>query len=256
MAATRRSRGVATAPSRAVRPTAAGRPPSRRTPRRRPSSTRAPRRRGFAARSLVGKSRPSSSGRAPIARIQHGPAPAPTKTCGLPGATCTKSHARSGRSSPSSSSRHSPPRTRKSSCAASEWYFAFGWPGRSTWMFTPMLREHRLGRLEQDPEPGDGRSNAGASATLRTRSRSMRQEPTGCQAVLSSVRASSRAERAARRPDRRAVRGARDGLTTRPRARRSPPPGPGQPVASTIALTSRWPPHSGVSSSSIRPHGG
>jgi RNA polymerase sigma factor (sigma-70 family) len=43
------------------------------------------------------------------------PSPAPTKMCPVSGGQWTKSHARSRRSSPSISSRHSPVRTRKSS---------------------------------------------------------------------------------------------------------------------------------------------
>ncbi len=58
------------------------------------------------------------------------PSPAPTKMCSVHGGQCTKSHAFSARSWPSTISRHSPERTRKSSCASSPWYMPLGSPGR------------------------------------------------------------------------------------------------------------------------------
>src|SRR5437588_211871 len=64
--------------------------------------------------------------RPPVMKTTHGPSPAPTNTCSVPGGQCTKSHARSVRSSPSISSRHSPARTRKSSRFDSAWYIPLG----------------------------------------------------------------------------------------------------------------------------------
>ena len=58
--------------------------------------------------------------------------------CSVPAGQCTKSQARSGRSTPSMITRHSPESTRKSSWASSEWYFPFGSPGCSTWMLIPI----------------------------------------------------------------------------------------------------------------------
>ena len=55
-------------------------------------------------------------------KITHGPSPAPTKMWSVSGGQWTKSHAFSGRSSPSISSRHSPASTRNSSGSASRWY--------------------------------------------------------------------------------------------------------------------------------------
>src|SRR6266516_2943883 len=68
----------------------------------------------------------------PVMKMTHGPSPVPTKTCPVPGGQCTKSHARSGRSSPSTRSKHSPARTRKSSCFDSARYIPLGLPGSST----------------------------------------------------------------------------------------------------------------------------
>ena len=48
------------------------------------------------------------------------------------GRQCTKSHCRSGRSSPSMISSASPARTRKSSWSTSQWYMDIGSPGSST----------------------------------------------------------------------------------------------------------------------------
>ena len=61
------------------------------------------------------------SRREPIISTAHGRSPAPTKTCSVPAGQCTKSHWRSGRSSPSMIAMHSPCNTRKSSCTGSEW---------------------------------------------------------------------------------------------------------------------------------------
>ena len=57
----------------------------------------------------------------PTSRSTQGPSPAPTNTCSVPGGQCTKSHVRSGRSCSSTSRRHSPESTRKSSCSSSRW---------------------------------------------------------------------------------------------------------------------------------------
>src|SRR5688572_23084306 len=67
----------------------------------------------------------------------HGPSPAPTKTCSVIGGQCTKSQALRRLSCPSTTRRHSPESTRKSSCASSAWYMQFGSPGRRIPMFTP-----------------------------------------------------------------------------------------------------------------------
>ena len=61
------------------------------------------------------------STRAPTDTITHEPVPAPTIVCFVPGGQWTKSHARSGRSSPSTSRSASPETTRKSSWSASQW---------------------------------------------------------------------------------------------------------------------------------------
>src|SRR5438128_632881 len=83
---------------------------------------------------------PSPRPRAPTIRIVHGPSPAPTNTCSVHAGQWTKSQAFSGRSSPSTSSRHSPESTRKSSSHSSPWYMQLGWPGFSTWMLMPISR--------------------------------------------------------------------------------------------------------------------
>src|SRR6266536_2316287 len=56
---------------------------------------------------------PSPALRAPTPTNTHGPSPVATKTCSLQGGQCTKSHALSGRSSPSTRRRNSPRSTRK-----------------------------------------------------------------------------------------------------------------------------------------------
>src|SRR3954453_8228426 len=66
--------------------------------------------------------------RAPRARTRQVPFPAPTITCFASGGQWTKSHCRSGRSSPSMTSVASPERTRKSCWSDSQWYIAIGSP--------------------------------------------------------------------------------------------------------------------------------
>ena len=110
---------------------------TRRTPPcRRASPSR--RRRRAAARAPTRDRRRRRLARAPTARIAHGPSPAPTKTCSVQAGQWTKSQARSRRSSPSISSRHSPESTRKSSWSSSPWYMQAGWPGSSTPMLIPI----------------------------------------------------------------------------------------------------------------------
>src|SRR5437764_15304538 len=83
----------------------------------------------------------------------HGVSPVPTNVCRVPAGQCTKSQARSDRSSSSRSSRQMPERTRKSSCADSAWYMPDGLPGSSTASVKPRLREHlrlEVGSLGED----------------------------------------------------------------------------------------------------------
>ena len=105
------------------------------------SSTPAPCR---SAVSFADRRTPRPFRRAPTPRTTHGPSPAPTKTCSVHGGQWTKSHARKRRSSPSTISRHSPARTRKSSCASSPWYMRSARPGWRTPMPTPSCRSARL----------------------------------------------------------------------------------------------------------------
>src|SRR5437016_8665595 len=70
-------------------------------------------------------------------KMTHGPSPVPTNEWLVRGGQWTKSQALSGRSSSSIRSRHSPARTRKSSCADSRWYRPPGWPGCRTPIVKP-----------------------------------------------------------------------------------------------------------------------
>src|SRR5689334_6134427 len=79
----------------------------------------------------------SPPARPPIASSAQGPSPAPTNTCSVQAGQCTKSHALRRRSWPSTSSRHSPESTRKSSCSSSPWYMHDGWPGARIPMLIP-----------------------------------------------------------------------------------------------------------------------
>ena len=74
------------------------------------SASRSPRRRRGAARPRSATYMSSSLGlpRAPAMNTTHGPSPAPTKMCSVIDGQWTKSHAFRRRSSPSTSSRHSP----------------------------------------------------------------------------------------------------------------------------------------------------
>ena len=69
--------------------------------------------------------------------MTHGPVPAPTIMWPVRGGQWTKSHRRSGRSSPSITSSASPETTRKSSWSASQWYMPIDSPGSSANMWTP-----------------------------------------------------------------------------------------------------------------------
>ena len=71
--------------------------------------------RAVALRDFVGGETERVVLRAPTAITRHGPLPAPTITCFVFGGQCTKSHARSCRSSPSTIRTASPETTRKSS---------------------------------------------------------------------------------------------------------------------------------------------
>src|SRR5256886_448642 len=99
--------------------------------------------------------------------IPHGSSPAPTKTWFVPGGQWTKSQACSGRSSPSTSSRHSPNRTRKSSCWFSRWYMQAGWPGSSTPMLIPSCSNDGS-PSNTVPEPNFSCSNQRASFAFTT----------------------------------------------------------------------------------------
>src|SRR4051794_17385921 len=112
-------------------------------------------------------------------KMTHGPSLVPTKVCRVPGGQWTKSHARSSRSSSSTSSRHVPASTRKSSWLDSAWYMPVGLPGSSTASVNPTCSNccgSSSGRCEstrpllsktQRPPNASFRSHA-ASATLTT----------------------------------------------------------------------------------------
>src|SRR5438128_3469822 len=75
-------------------------------------------------------------------------------TCFVSGGQCTKSHGRSGRSSPSTIRSASPESTRKSSWSASQWYIPIGSPGSSTMRLTPSCGKYAS---STSPQPVNGR---------------------------------------------------------------------------------------------------
>src|SRR6266704_397213 len=77
-------------------------------------------------------------------KMTHGTSPVPTNEWLVPGGQWTKSHALSARSSSSIKSRHSPARTRKSSCADSRWYRPPDWPGCRTPIVKPTCGKETL----------------------------------------------------------------------------------------------------------------
>ena len=96
--------------------------------------------------------------------------------CFVPGGQCTKSHARSGRSSPSTINSASPASTRKSSWSASQWYIPIDSPGSRTREVDADLRELRLA-LEVADGAAPGRDATARRGRLARTSRLLRDEP-------------------------------------------------------------------------------
>src|SRR3954447_23179979 len=149
-------------------------------------------------------------------KMTQGPSPVPTKVWRVPGGQWTKSHARSGRSSSSISSRHSPASTRKSSCDDSAWYIPVGFPGSSTasvkpsWANCcgstpgPIASTRPLLSNTQRPPKASWRSQA-ASATLTTNHPGevgASPEPTSSRRASSTITSSSLRRGFAGDPDR------------------------------------------------------
>src|SRR3954469_14093024 len=121
-------------------------------------------------------------------KITHGPSPAPTRMCSVSGGQCTKSHAFSGRSSPSINSKHSPASTRKFSWLASRWYRPLASPGCSTASVKPTSGKPTSLPSKMQASPSTSLVTQAASGMLTTNQPSV----TGARPVSSrSSRASS-----------------------------------------------------------------
>src|SRR5215207_6035266 len=100
-----------------------------------------------------------------MARTAQGTSPAPTMMCLVSAGQCTKSHCRSGRSSPSTTSSASPESTRNSSWSASQWYMPMGSPGASTKRLTPTCG-NSVSPSKSRRAPGPSACSSRASGTI------------------------------------------------------------------------------------------